>query len=145
MVIVHCILCHRFSAVFNDHAIVRIDVVIILAVILVVGWGNKQRIEVDDLHPQILQVIQLVPHALQVTAVETAYIHRRRVSAPVRNPVYRTPNVDILTLCHIIALVSIAEAVHKDLVHDCALRPLRRMESRGDAECVAALDVHGSS
>ena len=142
MVIVHRVYCHRLTAIFDDHAIMRIDVVIILTVVLVIGRRNKQRIEIDHFNSQILQIIQLVPHALKITAVEAAHIHGRRIGAPVGYLMYRTPNIDILTFRHIVALVTVAEAVHKDLVHDRALCPLRRMKSRRNTKCIAALNIH---
>ena len=144
MVIVHRVYCHRLTAIFDDHAIMRIDVVIILTVVLLwIGRRDKQRVEIDHLNSQILQVIQLVPHALKITAVEAAHIHGRRIGAPVSYLMYRTPNIDILAFRHIVALVTVAEAIHKDLVHDRALCPLRRMKPRRNAKCVATLNIHG--
>ena len=142
MIIVHRVCCLRLTAIFDDHAIMRIDVVIILTVVLVIGRRDKQRIEIDHFNSQILQIIQLVPHALKITAVEAAHIHGRRIGAPVGYLMYRTPNIDILTFRHIVALVTVAETVHKDLVHDRALCPLRRMKSRRNTKCIAALNIH---
>ena len=58
--------------IIGDDAEVRIDMLIVLAVVFMTGRGDEDRVEVEGLNAQILQVIQLINDALQVTAVEGA-------------------------------------------------------------------------
>ena len=81
---------------------------------------------------QALDIVQFVPHALKVAAVKTAYVHSRRISAPVFYLVNRFANIDILTGLYIIGRISIAEAVYKDLVHHGTFCPVRSVKTRCD-------------
>ena len=53
----------------------RIDMIIILGIILMIGWRDEHRIKIQHLYAQVLEIIQLLPHALQIAAIETAHIH----------------------------------------------------------------------
>ena len=75
---------------------VGINVLVILAVILMVGGGYKYRIQIDGLHSQLLDVVQLIPDSLQVASVKVPHIHGGRVPVPFRNLLYRTADIDIL-------------------------------------------------
>ena len=48
----------------------RINVVIILNIIFVIGRRNKQGIKINNINAQILQIIHLVKNTLQITAVK---------------------------------------------------------------------------
>ena len=48
-----------------------------------VGRRYKDRIQIENFHAQILQVIKLIPDSLKITAIEAPYIHRFRKSFPV--------------------------------------------------------------
>ena len=69
--------------ILHDLAVMRIHVLIILNIILVVAWGNEDRVQVNNIHAQILKVIQLIQNTLQVSAVELSYAHNCRNLAPV--------------------------------------------------------------
>ena len=119
----------------------RINIVIILNIILMVRWRNKHRIQINDLHTEILQIIHLVNDALQIAAVEIADIHLLREAVPVIHLVDLLTDVAVLSRQHIVGRISVAEAVHKNLIHDSALRPVRRMEARDNAERVHLLQL----
>ena len=130
--IVLCILIHQRTAVFYDLSKVRINMFVVLAVIFMVGRGYKYWIQVDNLYSKALNIVQLVPHTLKITAVKAAYIHSRRISAPVIDLIHWSSNINILTGLYIISGIAIAEAVHKNLVHHCALCPIRGMKAGCD-------------
>lgn len=67
---------------------VGINVLVILAVILMVGGGYKYRIQIDGLHSQLLDVVQLIPDSLQVASVKVPHIHGGR---------YRSHSVTLCT------------------------------------------------
>ena len=113
-----------------------IDIVVVLNVIFVVGGRDKQGIEVNDLHSQILEIVQLLHDALQVTSVEAPHVHGRRVFIPVLHMFHRFSDIDVLSVFHIVGWISIAETVHKDLVHDRALGPVGSTKSRSDLELI---------
>ena len=50
----------KLPAVIFYHCKMRIDIVVVLAVILMVGRGYENRIHIDNFHAQILQIVQLV-------------------------------------------------------------------------------------
>ena len=119
----------------------RINIVIILNIILMVRRRNKHRIQINDLHTEILQIIHLVNDALQIAAVEIADIHLLREAVPVIHLVDLLTDVAVLSRQHIVGRISVAEAVHKNLIHDSALCPVRRPKSRGDGKAVVFLQV----
>ena len=123
------ILCNNLPAILHDDSVMRINVLIVLTVILVIGRRDKERIEVNDLDTEVLKIIEFFTNPRQISAIETADIHRRRILLPVLNLVNRTPDIDVLPLLHIVVRISIAEAIHKNLVYHRTLCPLRRMKA----------------
>ena len=61
----------------------RINIIIILNIILMVTWGDKYRIQVNNLYSKILQVIQLIQNTLKITAIKFPDTHYRRNLSPV--------------------------------------------------------------
>ena len=59
--VVRSIFIHQLSSVFDNPAKMRINVLIILAVILMVRRRYKNRVQINSLHSQALYIIQLVP------------------------------------------------------------------------------------
>ena len=49
----------QLSPVFHDLPYVRVNIIIILYIILMIGGRNKQRIKINHINPQILQIIHL--------------------------------------------------------------------------------------
>ena len=136
-----------FTAILDDPAVVRIDIVIILAVIFMVGGGDKQRIEIDRLDAEILQIVQLFTHALKITAVKLSNRKSGRHLIPVVHPAAAVADIKIFIILYIIRRIAVAEAVYKNLVHDRTLCPVRRMESGLDAEIIlrTALRRHAAA
>ena len=52
----------------HNPAKMGINIVIVLNIILMVGRRHKQRIEIDHIHAQFLQIIHLIKNALQIAA-----------------------------------------------------------------------------
>ena len=50
-----------FPLVPADHAEMRIDIVIVLDIVFMIGRRYKNRVQIDNLYTQILQVVQLFP------------------------------------------------------------------------------------
>ena len=134
---------HQFSFITDDLSEMRVNIIVILNIILVVGRGDKKGIKINHLHPQVLKVIQLVHHALEVTAVKFPHTHVRRYFVPILHLMGWFPYINIFFIQHIISLVPIAKTVCKNLVHDGAFCPIRCGKSRRDTKRLALLQVSG--
>ena len=126
----------KLPVVRNDLAKVRIDIIIVLNVIFVIGRRNKEGIEVDHLDAKVLQIIHLVDHALQVTAVELTHVHGGRILIPILDLVHRLVNIRIFIRQHVIGRIAVVKAVHEDLIHDGALGPVRRAKTGNDGDVI---------
>ena len=113
-----------------------INIIIILNIVFVVGRGDKQRIKINHLNSQILQVVHLIQHTLQVSAVELTDIHLCGITSPVLYAVYRFSDVAIFIGQHIIGRISITETIRIDLVHDRSLGPVGGVETGNDNEII---------
>ena len=87
----------------------RIDVVIVLAVILMVGRRYKYGVQVDGLHLQPFQIAELIPDSFNITAVKPSHIHCGRKFIPVPDPFHRFPDINVFIRLHIIGRISVAE------------------------------------
>ena len=74
----------------------RINIIIILYIILMVGWRNEKRIKIDHLYAKLLQIIHLVKNALQIATIEIRHIHIFRITVPIRNLRHATSRILIL-------------------------------------------------
>ena len=113
-----------------------VDIIIILDIVLVVGRGYEQRIEVDHLHSQLLQVIQLLHDTRQISAVEFCHAEVLRVLPPVRHLAAIGLDIIILVVLYVIRRISIVEAIHQKLVHHRSFRPVRRRKARHNGEII---------
>ena len=132
-------LCQKFSFVLHNTPEMGIHIVIILNIIFVVGGRDKDRIQIENLHAQILQIIQLIHHPLEIAAVKTPHVHGIRKLLPVFHPDALIPDVKIFSGQHIVASIPIAEAVHINLVDHRPSGPGRRMEARHNAKGIIFL------
>ena len=73
------------SSVFQYHSVVRVDIIIILDIIFMVRRRYEQRVEVQHLDSELLQIIQLIHDPFQVSPIKFPYPHRIRVLVPVRD------------------------------------------------------------
>ena len=126
----------QVSLITDDFPKMGINIVIVLDIILMIGWGDKQWVKVNDLYAQILQIIHLVQHTLQVAAIELADIHLCGITSPVLYAVYRFSDVAIFIGQYIIGRISIAETIRIDLVHDRSLGPVGGVETGNDNEII---------
>ena len=122
-------LLKKLPLVHNNFAKVGVNIIIVLNVILMVRGRDKQRVKINNIHPQILQVIQLVNHPLQVAPVKFPYIHLRRIALPILHPVNRLVNIQVFARQHVIGRVAVTESVHINLIHDGSLRPIWRLKA----------------
>ena len=131
----------KLSFVHHEFAQMRINVIVILGIIFVVGRGYEQRIKIDDFHAQILQVIQFIHNALQIAAVKLPDTHGCRPFAPISHMNRMLLYVRVLIIQHIVGGIPVAEAVHQNLVHNGAFRPVGCMKPRpeGKREAVAQI------
>ena len=130
----------QVSLITDDFPKMGINIVIVLDIILMIGWGDKQWVKVNDLYAQILQIIHLVQHTLQVAAIELADIHLCRITSPILYTVHRFPDVTVLIGKHIIGRISVAETIRINLVHDRTLCPVRCMESGNNDKVIIFID-----
>ena len=65
-----------------DFAEMRIDMLIVLAVIFVIGRRYKKRIAVYGIDAEILQIVQSADNALQIAPVEFTDVIRRGILVP---------------------------------------------------------------
>ena len=101
-----------------------------------IGRRDKQRIKVNYLHSQVLQVIHLVQHSLQIPSIKFPHIHLRRIPVPIRYLMHRFINIAIFIGQYIIGGISVAEAIHVDLIHYRSFGPVRRLKSRYDNKII---------
>ena len=139
--IVHGPFRQDFLPVLDKDSKMRINIIVILDIILMVGGRYKQRVKINHLHTQLLQIIQLFHHALKVAPVKSAHIHGMGHFIPVLHFSDRLADVDVLPVFDIIFRISIIKTVHENLIHDSAFCPVRCGKSRYDPERIMRLDV----
>ena len=118
------------SFIMHNFADVRVDVPVVLRIILVIRRRHKERIEINHIDPKLLEIVQLVQHALQIPAIEAVHIHILRQAVPILHSLRMQPEIFIFICQHIIGLVPVAEPVHVNLVDDCAAHPVRHAVPR---------------
>ena len=65
---------HDMILIIGDNAEMGIDMLVILTVIFMTGGGDKNRIQVENLDTEILEIIELVDDPLDIAAVEAAEV-----------------------------------------------------------------------
>ena len=146
MTIVHVPLNQNIPLIINNSAKVRIHIIIILNIIFVIGWWNKNRIQIQNFDSQILQIIQLIHNPLQITAIKMTDIHVVRISPPVLFLLRMQLHIAVLMIQYIIGWISIAETVCKNLIKNRPLCPVRRLKIRIKFEIIIILcPVHGTA
>ena len=98
------------------------------------GRGDEYGVEIDDLHAQRLQVVQLFQHAHQVAAVVAAVVVRLGHGFPGAGMAYVILRVPVFPVHHVALRVALPEAVRQDLVLHRALGPLGHMKPRNHLE-----------
>ena len=122
----------------------RVNVVIILNVIFVIGGGYKQRVEINNLHAQILEIVQFIHDPLQIPSIKVPDVHSLGRTVPVFYLLYFFINITILSGYHIIGRVAVTEPVCKNLIHDGSLGPVRRLKSRHNPEGIMLIYLPGN-
>ena len=135
----------QLSRLFTDNfPEMRIHVIVILAVVFMIGGRHKNRIHIDHLNSQILQIIQFVNNPLQVSAVKIPHVHILGRPVPVFHLRHMLADIAVLPCLHVIGGVSVAETVHVNLIHDRPFCPVRGMESGDNAERIHFLQIPGN-
>ena len=63
------------SSIFYNLSIMRIDIIIVLTVVLMIGRRYKQRVKIDHIYSQILQIIQFIQNSLKIPSIEIPDVH----------------------------------------------------------------------
>ena len=92
----------EISGILHDLSEMRIHIIIVLYIIFMIGGGYEDGVQINGIHAQILQVIQLVDNALQISSIEISNIHILRVFVPVRDMLYRLPDIAVFVRQHVI-------------------------------------------
>ena len=111
--------------------------VIILRIIFMTGWRNKNGIKINRLNSQILKIIKLLQNPLEISSVKLPEISIRiRILSPAVYLNRFFTNIVIFTCKNIICGITISESVHKNLVHYSTLCPVRCSKIRYHPESV---------
>ena len=124
----------------------RVNIIIILNIIFMVGRRNKQGIKIDNLHAQLLQIVHLIQYSLQVTAIKIPDIHPGRIPVPVLYLLDRLADIAVFRGLYIIGSIAVTESVHINLVHHGTLCPFRGMETGDYHKVIIFIDrFHNTS
>ena len=96
----------------------------------------KQRVEINNFYPKILQIIQLFAHAFQVSSVKFRHTKIRRRLIPVFNFLTRCADIKIFVCLYVIFHVSVIKTIDQYLIHHGALCPVRRGKSRHNPKTI---------
>ena len=116
-----------------------IHIIIVLNVVFVIGGRHKDGIQIEHIHAQLFQVIQFAHDARQITAVKGAHVHGLRPCIPVLHLFGVASDVGVLPIQHVVGRVAVAETIHENLIHDCALGPGRGDKARQNDKAAAHL------
>ena len=129
----------RSSPVFCNQSQMRVNIIIILGIIFMIGRRYKDRIQIQHFHSQLLQIIKLLPYALQISAIKILHITYFRQLIPVCHPVHIPVQIPVFPVFHIVRWISIAETIRINLIHNRTFRPMRRVKIRNQAKRICFL------
>ena len=109
-----------------------VDVLVVLGVVAVSRGGDEQGVEVDGLHAQALQVVQLLHDAHQVAAVEAAVVVAQGQRVPRGRVADVAVGVVVLPVLHVVSGIAVAKAVRQYLILHRALGPFRDVKAGDD-------------
>ena len=132
---------HAVVQIILDYRDMRVDMVVVLCVVFMVGGRNEQRVEINCLDAQILQVVELCLNALQIAAVEAADVELVGQFIPFHNPLGVSARVIIFVVLYVIRGVAVAEAVGEYLVKYRTLRPFGNLEAGDERKIELGLHV----
>ena len=131
----------KITLLIYDLANMRINVIVVLYVIFIIGRRYEKRIEINNIHAQILQVVHFLQNTCQITAVKFTHAHNSRIFIPVCHTVYMLSDIGILVCEHIIIRIAVVETVNIDLIHDCTFCPGRYFLSGNQCKFIIILHV----
>ena len=133
------------ETLLGEHAEVVVDVAEVRRVVLVHRVGLEDRVEVQGVDAELLQVGQRLPQPLEVAAVAAGphvalalvevFLAGRLAGVRVGLPPVAGPGQQVLVgvRARVIPRVAVAEALDEDLVPDGLLGPVRRLEAGVEA------------
>ena len=110
-----------------------------------IGRRYKQRVKIDHVYSQILQIIQFIQNSLKIPSIEIPDVHGLWGTVPVIYFFHMLINIGIFPCDHVIGRISVTESVHKDLIHNRAFGPVRCFKSRNNPEAVMLIDFPGNA
>ena len=132
---------HHMILILDNHTEVGINMGVILAVIFMAGRGDKNRVQVQNLDTQVLQVIEFIDDSLEVAAVEAAEIRIGRQSIPIRHMLGMADGIVILVVHNIIGRIAVEETVRENLILYGTLGPGGHMEAGNETEGIVRAEV----
>ena len=111
-------------AIFAYNGKVRVDIVVILRIVFMVGRGNEKGIEIDCFNAQILQIVQLLPYTLQVSAVKTTHVELVGEFIPFPYTAGMPARIIIFVVAHVVLGIAVTEPVGKNLIKYYPLCPI---------------------
>ena len=131
----------KITPVIYDLTDMRIDIIIILYIIFMIGRRYEKRIEINDIHAQILQIVHFLQNACQVTTVKFTHAHNSRIFSPVRYTVYMLSDISIFVCKHVIIRIAVIETINIDLIHDCTFCPGRYFLTGNQCKFIIILHI----
>ena len=122
-----------------------INIIIVLRIIFMIWRRYKNRIQIQNFHAKILQIVQFIHDTLQIAAIKLTHAHRCRHFIPVTHLRHMLINICIFTVNNIICLIPIIKTIHKNLVHHGTFCPVRCMKSRNQTEIEIWIDIRNHS
>ena len=120
-------------------------IIIVLYIVLMIRWPNKQRIKINDLDTKLAKIIKLIKHTLQIATIELSYTHIGWIFIPILNLTDVFAYITVFIIKHVIRFITIAKSIGKYLVHNCALCPVRCLKSRHNLEIIISIKFFNSS
>ena len=111
-------------AIFAYHGKVRVDIVVILRIVFMVGRGNEKGIEIDCFNAQILQIVQLLPYSLLVSALNRAHVELVGEFIPFPYTAGMPARIIIFVVAHVVLGIAVTEPVGKNLIKYYPLCPI---------------------
>ena len=120
--------------VIGDDPEMGIDMLVILHIVFMAGGGDENRVQVQNLYAEGLQIVQLVQNALQVPAVKGPDVRVRGERGPVGDVLRMADGIIVFVVGHVIGGIPVTETFRKNLILHGSFRPFRNMKAGLKAE-----------
>ena len=106
-----------------------------------IGGGDENRVQVEYLDAEILEIIELVDDTLDIAAVEAAEIGVGGDVVPVRGMLDVADGIVIFVIHDVVGRIPVAEPVGEDLVLHGAFGPGGHMEPGNETEGISRVEL----